>query len=92
MLDLLAAIGQAPASRDDIAAVTASLHTAVGMTSAMLAVVQLYDIAGEVLPINIPGTYREYPNWRRKVSLDMEELAADPRWTALAAAMRAAGR
>jgi 4-alpha-glucanotransferase len=92
LLDLLARIGQAPASRDDIAAVTASLHSAVGMTRAMLAVVQLDDIAGEVLPINIPGTYREYPNWRRKVSLSVEALATDPRWTALAAAMRAAGR
>jgi 4-alpha-glucanotransferase len=92
LLELLAAIGQAPASRDDIAAVTASLHAAVGMTRAMLAVVQLDDIAGEVHPINIPGTYRAYPNWRRKVSLPVEALANDPRWTTLAATMRAAGR
>ncbi len=92
LLDLLARIGQAPANRDDIAAVAAALHAAVGQTRAMLAVVQLDDIAGEALPINIPGTYREYPNWRRKVSLSVEALATDPRWTALAEAMRAAGR
>ena len=92
LLDLLAGIGQAPANRDDIESVAAALHAAVGKTRAMLAVVQLDDIAGEVLPINIPGTYREYPNWRRKVSLTVEALATDPRWTALAEAMRAAGR
>ena len=92
MLDLLARIGRAPADGDDTDAVAGALHAAVGMTRAMLAVVQLDDIAGEALPINIPGTYREYPNWRRKVSLPLEALAADPRWTALAATMRAAGR
>jgi 4-alpha-glucanotransferase len=92
MLDLLARIGRAPADRDDTGAVAGALHAAVGMTRAMLAVVQLDDIAGEALPINIPGTYREYPNWRRKVSLPLEALAADPRWTDLAATMRAAGR
>jgi 4-alpha-glucanotransferase len=26
--------------------------------------------------VNVPGTDREYPNWQRKVSVDIEEMAA----------------
>jgi 4-alpha-glucanotransferase len=92
LLNLLAALGLSPGNRDDAADVARALHAAVGRTRAMLAVVQLDDIAGETLPINIPGTYREYPNWRRKVSLSVDDLENDPRWGALAAAMRASGR
>ena len=92
LLNLLAALGLAPGDRDDVAAVTHALHAAVGQTRAMLAVVQFDDIAGEAEPINIPGTYREYPNWRRKVGLAIDDLENDPRWVAFAAAMRAAGR
>ncbi|MEI6738600.1 MAG: 4-alpha-glucanotransferase [Pseudomonadota bacterium] len=58
----------------------------------MLAAVQLDDITGETAPVNIPGTHREYPNWRRKLSLNVEALLVDPRWTQLAGIMREAGR
>ena len=73
-------------------AVAAALHATVARCDAMLALVQLDDIGGETTPVNIPGTYREYPNWRRKLSITLENLAADPRWTALVRTMRDAGR
>jgi 4-alpha-glucanotransferase len=92
LMRVLEDTGLVPADRDDAGAVRAALHALVGHTSAMLALVQLDDIGGETDPVNIPGTYREYPNWRRKLSLPIEELEADPRWLALAEAMRAAGR
>ena len=38
----------------------------------------LDDLLGEVSPINIPGTVDEYPNWRRKHSLDVEEIVLTP--------------
>ena len=47
---------------------------------------------GAVLPTNIPGTFREYPNWRRKLELALEDLEADPRWHDLARVMRESGR
>ena len=53
---------------------------------------QLDDISGEAAPVNIPDTYREYPNWRRKPSISVEQLGVDPRWTMLVEAMRDAGR
>ena len=33
------------------------------------------DLLGETLPVNVPGTDREYPNWQRRVSVDVEDLA-----------------
>jgi 4-alpha-glucanotransferase len=34
-------------------------------------------------PVNVPGTDKEYPNWRRKLSLTLEELFADQQITRL---------
>ena len=58
----------------------------------MLAAIQLDDVVGETEPVNIPGTYHEYANWRRKLSLPIEEIFTDARWLRLAQIMREAGR
>ena len=92
VLALLGELGLAPADANDAAQVAESLHAAIARTPAMLAVVQLDDLLGEIEPANIPGTHREYPNWRRKLSRAIEDIAEDPRLARLAAAMRAAGR
>ena len=89
---LLGELGLAPDQTPTQTAPTAALHAAVARCNAMLAVVQLDDISGETLPVNIPGTHLEYPNWRRKLSLDIEDLPADPRFVLLADTMRGAGR
>jgi 4-alpha-glucanotransferase len=39
-----------------------------------LFVVQLEDIAGARDQINLPGTHKEYPNWRSKLPMTLEEL------------------
>ncbi|PLR25962.1 4-alpha-glucanotransferase [Pantoea endophytica] len=36
-------------------------------------------------PVNIPGTTRQYPNWRRKLSASLEAMFADPQINALLA-------
>jgi 4-alpha-glucanotransferase len=92
LLRLPAECGLPPADSADAGAVIDALHGVVARTASMLAVVQLDDLLGEIEPVNIPGTYREYPNWRRKLALPVEEIVADPRWQRLAGAMRAAGR
>ncbi|NBR30281.1 MAG: hypothetical protein EBT83_18020 [Betaproteobacteria bacterium] len=81
-----------PADTSNAGDVIEALHGAVARTRSMLAVVQLDDLLGETEPVNIPGTYREYPNWQRKLSLPVEEIVGDARWERLAAVMRAAGR
>jgi 4-alpha-glucanotransferase len=41
-----------------------------------LVALQIEDLLGETLPVNVPGTDREYPNWQRKLSADVEDMAA----------------
>ena len=50
------------------------LHVAAG-ASALLSV-QLEDWLEMDQPVNIPGTVSEYPNWRRKLSLNLEQMFA----------------
>jgi 4-alpha-glucanotransferase len=92
LLRLLGEIGLSPADPHRAADVVESLHTAIARTGSMLAAVQLDDLVGETEPVNIPGTHREYPNWRRKLAVPLEEIFRDQRWLRLAAIMREAGR
>ena len=41
-------------------------------------VLQLEDLMMMDAPVNVPGTFREYPNWQRKLSRTIESLFADP--------------
>ena len=44
--------------------------------NACLFSVQLSDLLEEVHSVNIPGTWREYPNWQRRLPLNLSEIAA----------------
>jgi len=46
---------------------------------------QLDDLQLVQEPVNIPGTYRQYPNWRRKQKLATEAVFRDPQIQALVA-------
>lgn len=48
------------------------LHLAAG-SSALLSV-QLEDWLEMDTPVNIPGTVDEYPNWRRKLSMNLDDI------------------
>lgn len=45
---------------------------------------QLDDLTDEQDQVNLPATTDQYPNWRRKQSLSLEQLASDPRVQTLA--------
>jgi 4-alpha-glucanotransferase len=45
---------------------------------ARVVLVNLEDLWGETAPQNVPGTYDERPNWRRKARLSFEELSRRP--------------
>lgn len=47
-------------------------------SNARYLIVNIEDLWNEKRPQNIPGTYREVPNWRRKFSLAQEEWKAHP--------------
>jgi len=53
-----------------------AMHLYLARSATLLVAVQIEDLLGEVLPVNVPGTDREYPNWQRKVSADLEDIAA----------------
>jgi 4-alpha-glucanotransferase len=52
-----------------------SAHRFIGSTPSLLAAVRLADMTGEKHPTNIPGTSDSYPNWKRKLSVPVEDLA-----------------
>ena len=51
------------------------LHMASG-SSALLSL-QLEDWLEMDKPVNIPGTFKEYPNWRRKLTRNLEQVFSD---------------
>jgi 4-alpha-glucanotransferase len=53
-----------------------ALHLYLARSATTLVALQIEDLLGETLPVNVPGTDREYPNWQRKISADIEEVAA----------------
>ena len=67
-----------------------ALHLYLARSATALVALQIEDLLGEILPVNVPGTDREYPNWRRKVSADIEDLAARADLAAQFADIRAA--
>ncbi|GGW77004.1 4-alpha-glucanotransferase [Alteromonas halophila] len=57
-----------------------------GGSSALLSL-QLEDWLQMDKPVNIPGTFDEYPNWRRKLSRDLSGIFDDPDIQSLAQAL-----
>lgn len=50
-----------------------SIQRYLARTRAMLLMIQLEDLLSEVNQVNVPGTIDEYPNWRRKLSANLED-------------------
>ncbi|HYH22468.1 MAG TPA: malto-oligosyltrehalose trehalohydrolase [Azospirillum sp.] len=67
-----------------------AVHAFLARTNAAIAMVQLDDLTGEAAQVNLPGTVDQYPNWRRKLSLSLEELSDDLRAGAIANILAAA--
>jgi (1->4)-alpha-D-glucan 1-alpha-D-glucosylmutase len=58
---------------------SAAAHTFLGATPSQLAMVQLEDLTGTPEQANMPGTTTEHPNWRRKLTMDFQDIGAhDP--------------
>jgi 4-alpha-glucanotransferase len=53
-----------------------ALHVYLARSVSVLVALQIEDLLGETLPVNVPGTDREYPNWQRKMSAPIEDMAA----------------
>jgi (1->4)-alpha-D-glucan 1-alpha-D-glucosylmutase len=67
-----------------------AVYAFLARTPCWLVGVQLEDVTGQLLQVNVPGTTEDrFPNWRRKLSVTVDGLASDARWASLAAVLRA---
>jgi (1->4)-alpha-D-glucan 1-alpha-D-glucosylmutase len=76
---------------DDIPELTPALLRAVlhyiARTPSRIALVQAEDMLGQEEQANLPGTVNEHPNWRRKLSLELEQWQGNENCQATGAAM-----
>jgi 4-alpha-glucanotransferase len=82
--DLVAALQSAGLDADakmGIDALIMAAHRFLARSHSALALAQLDDITAEAAPVNVPTTADEYPNWRRRLHLTLEQIAAHPRFT-----------
>ncbi|MBB3771775.1 glycogen operon protein [Angulomicrobium tetraedrale] len=82
---LIAAAPEPGAALSD--AFVAALHAYVARTRSALALAQLDDLAGETVAVNLPGTDRERPNWRRRIGHTLQSVMSEPRAVAALNAM-----
>jgi 4-alpha-glucanotransferase len=68
----------------DVETLLRAVHAYLGKSRSAFALAQLDDIMDEATPVNLPATSEQHANWRRRMSLTLEELAEHPRWLALA--------
>lgn len=61
-------------------------------TPSRLVAIALDDILGALEQINIPGTFEEHPNWRRRLPVPLEQLDHNESLNAVADAFEQAGR
>lgn len=69
-------------------AVSAAVHAFVSATPSLLTLVQADDLAGELVAVNLPGTDKERPNWRRRLDRDVAELCKTPLAQAILGVLR----
>jgi 4-alpha-glucanotransferase len=72
------------------ATLAVAAHEFLARTASALALAQLDDVIQEREPVNVPGTSDEYPNWRRRLSVPVENLASDVNWQAIVERLRGA--
>jgi glycogen operon protein len=88
-----AALRQALAQQDisagdsDAELMTAA-HELLAKTRSALVLVQADDLLAEMEPLNVPGTNRERPNWRRRLGAPVGELAGRPLARQIAATVK----
>ena len=88
---LRASEGPLPATltQDDVRAV----HAYLARTPCALMALQLEDVFGATEQVNLPATSEAtHPNWRRKVTVPLEDWTGDGRFASVCAAIRAEGR
>jgi len=69
-------------------AIILAAHRFLARSPAAIVMMQIDDALGETTPVNVPGTSDQYPNWRRKLDVDLDEIPAATQFQALCAILR----
>ena len=51
-----------------------AIHTFLARSASSIVAVNVEDLAGESVQVNVPGTVERYPNWSRKLGLSISKL------------------
>ncbi len=79
LLEAMRQAGLQPAATDRFEpALSALIHRYLSDAPSALLLVQADDLAGDTTRINLPGTDRERPNWRRKLLLPAQDILTTP--------------
>ena len=73
-------------------ALALAIHRFLARAPAAIFMLQPEDLLGQRHQANLPGTTDQHPNWRRKLALELEDWATDPRIGALVQGLRDDGR
>lgn len=84
LLGLLEDKGLLPEGSDLEEAPVSALHSLLAGAGSDLVAVQLDDALGNLQQQNLPGTVGEYPNWRRRYRIRVENLGQEAGLTAIA--------
>jgi 4-alpha-glucanotransferase len=72
--------------------IVVAMHEFLARTPSRFVTASLYDVLGELDQPNLPGTVDEYPNWRMRLSLSLEQIAGDPRIARIAGILKERAR
>jgi 4-alpha-glucanotransferase len=88
LADALRRAGLAGTAAIDAEAFNQAAHRFLARSTAAIALAQMDDITDETSPVNVPTTSDQHPNWRRRLSLTLDEIVEHPRFAALVQAFR----
>lgn len=69
-----------------------AIHAFLARTPCKLLMVQLEDVLGLRMQVNLPGTVEEHPNWRQRLPCSIADALAHPRMRRIAALLEERGR
>jgi 4-alpha-glucanotransferase len=92
LLEALEKSGLDPGDGSDKMRFARAVHSFLGSTNAAVAMIQMEDLIGTTMQVNLPGTTNQYPNWRRRLTSNIESIVKDPRVNAIVEAISNARR
>lgn len=66
----------------------AAIHAYLARTASRLLGLQFEDLCAAEVPVNVPGTSDEYPNWQLRAPALIETAADGRHWTSIVAAVK----